>query len=178
MFHVTVVREIYEAPNAYSRLSKYIMNVDKCDDYIGAFGGFTMYPDDMILAMNEVYKRRATTEEMSCLFHVVVSLKDLFHIKTLDNMYNFASNLSALIGTTHQNAFALHFKNDTKANYNDSPHIHFMINAVSWRDGSFTEANDQGWKAIYRFVSNNIPLAIYITNPNVYSYPITNYHQS
>lgn len=160
MFHIKIVREIYDAPDAYTRVGEYIINPDKCDDYFGAYGTFTFSPDDMMNPMYATYQRRATTENFSCLFHVVISLKDLSYIRTLDNMFKVGLHLSALIGATHQNLFALHFKDDSEPNYNDSPHLHFMINAVSWIDGSYTEPTECGRKNIYKFVSDNLIKAL------------------
>lgn len=175
MFNVKVVNEEYIAPGAYNRVGNYIINCDKCDGYFGSYGAFTYSPYWIENSMIAVYNRRSTTEEISCLFHVIYSIKSIENAETIDDLFKLAGEISKIIGGEFQNIYAVHYKNDGQANCNEHPHIHFMINAVSWVNGRYIPSTDSGRAAMYSFVNSALMTALKnLNSPFAQSYAEVN----
>lgn len=159
MYTVKIVNEYYEAPGAYSRLGKYIINADKTGGDYTAYGVLTGQEYSMEKSMNAVYRRRTTFDDISCQFHVVISFNIPNTEEVIFELYQLSTGIVDYIGENYQVVAGVHHMDMYNANENPYPHIHLQINAVSWRTGKHIENNEDGRRIVRAMVKNSLTFA-------------------
>lgn len=123
MPYIKIVNENYDNDNAIDNLFGYITSCSKCG---GMAGGYNVIPQYAIKMMKTVRHLYGKSDD-SRLMHIILSLSS-GETMSEEAMYKFSLCIASYF-YDHQVVFGVH--SDT-----NHLHTHFMVNTVSFRDGS------------------------------------------
>lgn len=126
---IKLMKEYYPLECDIENLLKYIAGKGKKDteriSYIGARGLSLKYKDaaEQIMTMQEVLGKNKNRR----IYHMIISFPENIQNDIL--ITGFAKKIAAMIWEEHQVFYAIH-------NSTGNKHIHFAINAVSYKTGN------------------------------------------
>lgn len=132
--------------NVIERLIDYITDIRKTEaKYIGICSLYNFYTDDFsyMIAKQfyavQILNRRFDIVGEDKLIHLIVSFPYDEILYCVENCMVFAQYIASYFGKKHQVIYAIH--NNAIVYENRGPHIHFIINPVSFVSGEYLNIN-------------------------------------
>lgn len=141
MPHIKIVNENYDNDNAISNLFGYITSCSKCGGMTGGYNVIPQYAVRMMKTVRQLYCKY----DGSQLIHIILSLSS-GETMSEEAMYKFSLCIASYF-CNHQVVFGIH--SDT-----NNLHTHFMVNTVSFRNGSLLKSKIEIKHDLEMFCSN------------------------
>ena len=142
----------YKDEEAYQTLIRYVFNPEKTNGVVGGWAVSLNHPDSDMRLVTRLYHK----ENGVFLRHWIVS----FQVDEINQIaMNFNSTVPRIMGPIgyaltafykdrHQIVFGAHWKNET------SPHIHIVMNTVSYMDGLKFDGNREEYHSYERYIKS------------------------
>lgn len=143
MPYIKIVNENYDNDNdnAIDNLFGYITSCSKCGGMAGGYNVIPQYAVKMMKMVRQLYGK----SDGSQLIHIILSLSS-GETMSEEAMYKFSLCIASYF-CDHQVVFGVH--SDT-----NHLHTHFMVNTVSFRDGSVLKSKGEIKRDLEMFCSN------------------------